>query len=210
MTSIVLGHDLSFCSRCLALFLSPVDWHLLDRSWQAARESKEALTEQLIERLVKLVISPQHVERLKERLDQARRIVYLGDNCGETVLDKLLIELIRDTYDPAVVFVSNTLPILNEATFQDVLSVSTDRAVQVVENGIPEPFTGTVLNRVSPTATALPEGSDLVISKGGGDYDTLTGEKGVGGKVSLFLRAKCHVYCSIHQLPPDALMIYNS
>ena len=63
------------------------------------------------------MISPEDVEGLKERLRNARRLVYLGDSCGEIVFDKLLIELIRETYDPEVVFVTRTLPVLNDATF---------------------------------------------------------------------------------------------
>lgn len=63
------------------------------------------------------MISSQHVEGLNESLHRARRIVYLGDNCGEIVFDKLLIELIRETYDSEVVFVTMTLPVLNDATF---------------------------------------------------------------------------------------------
>ena len=179
-------------------------------SIDAMRPPKEQPTEELIERLVELAIRPEDVEGLKERLGKARRIVYLGDNCGEIVFDKLLIELIREIYDPEVVFVTRTLPVLNDATFQDALAVGMDRVVRVVENGISEPFTGTTLEMVSPEVMALIEGSDLVISKGGGNYDTLTEEQEVRGKVSFFLRAKCHVYCSIHQVPLDALIVHNS
>lgn len=179
-------------------------------SLDAMRPPKEHPTQELIERLVEPPIRPEDVEGLKERLGEARRIVYLGDNCGEIVFDKLLIELVRETYDPEVVFVTRTLPVLNDATLQDALSVGMHRVVRVVENGIAEPFTGTVLEKVSPAVRALIEESDLVISKGGGNYDTLTEEEEVRGKVTFFLQAKCHVYRSIHQVPLDALIVHNS
>ncbi len=179
-------------------------------SLDAVPPPKEHPTQELIERLVESPIRPEDVEGLKERLGEARRIVYLGDNCGEIVFDKLLIELVRETYDPEVVFVTRTLPVLNDATLQDALSVGMHRVVRVVENGIAEPFTGTVLEKVSPAVRALIEESDLVISKGGGNYDTLAEEEEVRGKVTFFLQAKCHVYRSIHQVPLDALIVHNS
>jgi len=190
--------------------LEAVKLSIAGNSMDAMRPAKEQPTEELIETLVELAISPEDVEGLKERLGKARRLVYLGDNCGEIVFDKLLIELIRETYDPEVVFVTRTLPVLNDATFQDALAVGMDGIVRVVENGIPEPFTGTMLEKVSPEVRALIEGSDLVISKGGGNYDTLTEEEEVRGKVSFFLQAKCHVYCSIHRVPRGALIVHNS
>ncbi len=67
-----------------------------------------------------------------------------------------------------------------------------------------------MLEKVSPAVRALIEESDLVISKGGGNYDTLTEEEEVRGKVTFFLQAKCHVYRSIHQVPLDALIVHNS
>jgi len=190
--------------------LEAVKLSIAGNSTDALRPAKEQPTKEIIERLVKLDISPEDVEGLKERLGKARRLVYLGDNCGEIVFDKLLIELIRETYDSEVVFVTRTLPVLNDATFQDALAVGMDRVVQVVENGITEPFTGTTLEKVSPEVRALIEGSDLVISKGGGNYDTLTEEEDVRGKVSFFLPAKCHVYCSIYQVPLGALIVHNA
>ena len=190
--------------------LEAVKLSIAGNSMDATAPPREQPTEKLIESLFKLVISPEDVEELKERLGKARRLVYLGDNCGEIVFDNLLIELIRETYGPEVVFVTRTLPVLNDATFQDALAVGMDAVVRVVENGIPEPFTGTMLEKVSPEVRALIEGPDMVISKGGGNYDTLTEEEEVRGKASFFLQAKCHVYCSIHQVPRGALIVHNS
>jgi hypothetical protein len=190
--------------------LEAVKLSIAGNSMDAMRPPKEQPTQELIESLVEPPIRPEDVEGLKERLGEARRIVYLGDNCGEIVFDKLLIELIRETYGPEVVFVTRTLPVLNDAILQDALSVGIDTVVQVVENGITEPFTGTTLEKVSPEVRALIEGSDLVISKGGGNYDTLTEEEEVRGKVTFFLQAKCHVYCTIHQVPLGALIVHNS
>ena len=68
--------------------------------------------------------------QFEERLRRARTVVYLGDNCGEIVFDRLLIEMIRDRYGLDVIFVTRTLPVLNDATLQDAISVGMEEVAQ--------------------------------------------------------------------------------
>ncbi len=154
-------------------------------------------------------IDPFEMRQLKERLKRARMLVYLGDNCGEIVFDRLLIETIRDRYDLDVAFVTRTLPVLNDATLQDAISVGMEEVAHVVENGIPEPLPGTILEKASPQVRTLMEGADLIISKGGGNYDSLTEEGRLKGKVTFLFRAKCYPYCSLHRLSLGSLVVYN-
>lgn len=165
---------------------------------------------EIVGRLPKLVVRPEAVEELRRRLGEARRLVYLGDNCGEIVFDRLLIEVIRDTYDPEITFITRSVPILNDATLEDALAVGIDRVARIMENGIPEPLPATLLSKVSPELKALIEESDLVIAKGGGNHDILTEEGDLNGKVSFLVLAKCHPYCTIHQLPLGGLIVHNS
>jgi len=79
----------------------------------------------------------------------------------------------------------------------------------VAENGIPEPLPGTVLEKASPELKALMEEGDLIISKGGGNYDSLTEEEGLKGKVTFLFQAKCHPYCTLHRSPLGGLVLYN-
>jgi uncharacterized protein with ATP-grasp and redox domains len=80
---------------------------------------------------------------------------------------------------------------------------------QVIENGLPEPIPGTYVKRISSEVKTLIERSDMVISKGGGNYDSLTEEKGLKGKVSFLFLAKCYPYCNIHDVLLNAPVIYN-
>jgi uncharacterized protein with ATP-grasp and redox domains len=154
-------------------------------------------------------VSLKDIERMRERLRKARKIAYLADNCGEIVFDRLLIETIRETYDVEVTFVTRTLPVLNDATLEDALSVGIGSLAQVMENGIREPLPGTILKKASPELRGLIEGSDLLISKGGGNYDTLTEEENLRGKVSFLIRTKCHPYCAIHKVPLGTFIVHN-
>ncbi len=165
--------------------------------------------EKILKRWGQLEINIENLNRLKKRLKKARKLVYLGDNCGEIVFDKLLIEVLRKLYPLEIIFVTRTLPIMNDATFQDALSVGIEEVAQMMENGTPEPLPGTFLKMISRELRAEIESSDLVISKGGGNYDSLTEENEMEGKISFLLTAKCHPYCSIHQVTLSAPIIYN-
>jgi len=174
-----------------------------------AMVNRREKSEKIFEILQGHKIDPFEMRQLKERLKRARMLVYLGDNCGEIVLDRLLIETIRDRYDLDVIFVTRTLPVLNDATLQDAISVGMEEVAQVVENGIPEPLPGTVLQKASPQVRTLMEGADLIISKGGGNYDSLTEEERLKGKITFLFQAKCYPYCSLYRLPLGGLIVYN-
>ena len=190
--------------------LQAVKLAAIGNSMDLMGEAKEEPMREINETLSKFVVDSGAVEELKERIAKARRLVYLGDNCGEIVFDRLFIELIRETHDPDVTFVTRTIPILDDATLQDALKVGMDQVAQAMENGISEPLPGTILEKASPEVRGLIEESDLVISKGGGNHDTLTEEESLSGKVSYLVQAKCHPYCTIYQLPLGALIVHNS
>ena len=78
-----------------------------------------------------------------------------------------------------------------------------------MENKLPEPLPGTYLKRINSESKALIERSDLVISKGGGNCDSLTEQEKLKGKTSFLFLAKCYPYCHIHHVSLNAPVIYN-
>ena len=166
--------------------------------------------EQIIIKLEEFVINIENVETLKERLNNARRLVYFTDNCGEIVFDRLLLEVIRRIYDLDITIVTRTLPVLNDATLQDALFAGLGEIAEVVENGIDEPLAGTILAKVSPPVRALVEKADLLISKGGANYDCLTEEPTVEGKITYLFHGKCYPYCFENNVPMGTLIVRNS
>jgi uncharacterized protein with ATP-grasp and redox domains len=87
--------------------------------------------------------------------------------------------------------------------------VGIGKVAQIMENGLPEPLPGTFLKKINRELKEQIEASDLIISKGGGNYDSLTEEEGLKGKVSFLFLAKCHPYCSIHNVSLGAPIVYN-
>jgi len=189
--------------------LGAIKLAIAGNSIDAMTDVKGGAPEEIIERWDGLDIDIQNFNCMKERLKKTRRLVYLGDNCGEVVFDKLLIEVLLKTYHLEIVFITRTLPILNDVTLRDALSIGMGEVVQLGENGISEPLPGTSLKRIRSELRTLIERSDLVISKGGGNYDSLTEEERLRGKISFLFVAKCYPYCNIHRVSLNTPVIYN-
>ena len=111
-------------------------------------------------------------QRFEREVCKAENIVYLIDNCGEIVLDKLLIKQILRINDSVKInVIVRGKPVLNDCTTDDANQVGLDELVSVVDNGTGIP--GTVLDRISPKAKSLIDNADLIISKGQGNFETL-------------------------------------
>ncbi len=134
-------------------------------------------------------------------LDQSTQILYLGDNCGEIVFDKLLIDTIKIHYDVEVVFVVRSVPILNDATLGDAHAVAMENTAAVLENGIEGPLPGTILSRCSEKLRNLWSSADLVISKGGGNFDTLSEQENLSVTIYHMLMCKCVPYQDFFNIP---------
>lgn len=182
---------------------------ILANSIDAMTDIKGKSPEGVINKWDQFKIAQKELKRLRERLRKARHLVYFGDNCGEIVFDRLLIEVLLDRYSINVTYVTRTLPVMNDATYQDALTIGLEKVTRVVENGIREHLPGTFLKRIQPELKRLIERSDVVISKGGGNYDSLTEEETLKGKTFFLFLAKCYPYCYLHQATLNAPVIYG-
>jgi len=167
----------------------------------------------LIEEISKLInhswIDLGAVEELRRKIGETRKIIFLGDNCGEIVFDKLFIETLKNLYDVEVIYITRTIPVLNDALLQDALMVGMNEVSTVMENGIHDPLPGTFLSMVSEEVRDLVNDSNLVISKGLGNFDTLSEDETLRGKISFLLRGKCYPSCTAHRVPFGGLIIHH-
>jgi uncharacterized protein with ATP-grasp and redox domains len=137
-------------------------------------------------------LSNENYSKFKQQLHASNHLIYFGDNAGEIVFDKLFIETIKKLYQLEIVFVVRSVPTLNDATLAEAKSIGMDKIVRVIENGMDGPLPGTVLSRCSHEVNDLLRRSDLIISKGGGNFDTLDEErKHLQKKISFLLLSKC-------------------
>ena len=151
--------------------------------------------ENAIKGAVEAPLSRENFSAFEQQLKSSNHLVYFGDNAGEIVLDKLLIETIKRLHSTEVVFVVRSVPTLNDATLVEARSIGLPDIVSVIENGVNGPLPGTLLNRCSNDVKEVVNRSDLIISKGGGNFDTLDEErKNLDKKISFLLLSKCEPY----------------
>lgn len=117
-------------------------------------------------------------------LDQADNVLFIGDNAGECVFDRILIE----EMNKPTVYVVRDIPVINDATYDDAVQAGIDRVATIMSSGTKAP--GTVLKTCSGEFRALFNNSGFIISKGQGNYEGLSDEN---KPIFFLLKAKCHV-----------------
>ena len=133
-----------------------------------------------------------------EKLNSVDEILYLADNVGETVFDRLLIE----TLDKKVTYVVKSQPIINDATYQDAVDAGIDTIANVIESGTGCP--GTVLETCSPEFQEIFENADLILSKGQGNYEALCN---IDAPIFFLLKIKCALVADHVKAPEGSLVL---
>lgn len=140
---------------------------------------------QTIQQCLTAPFDPAVVEQLRRDAEIAGKILYLADNAGEIVFDRLLIEHLPT--EKITVAVKGS-PVINDATMEDAVAVGLTNIVPVIDNGADAP--GTILEICSETFRSHFEQADFVIAKGQGNYETLSE---VNKSTYFILKAKCSV-----------------
>jgi uncharacterized protein with ATP-grasp and redox domains len=155
----------------------------------------ESEVQSAIDESLTVPLDAQVLEAFRDRTTNAKDILYLADNAGEIVFDRLLIEqLPREK----VTLVVKGAPVINDATIEDAQIAGLTDIVNVIDNGSDAP--GTILESCSEDFRNRFNRADLVIAKGQGNYETINDTE----KDTFFiLRAKCpviarHLSCDIN------------
>lgn len=140
---------------------------------------------------------------LKNKLKSAQKILYLGDNAGEIVFDKLFIE--TNMQDKDVAFAVKGGPILNDVTIVDAVQTGMDKTARIISNGDDAP--STILSRCSDEFLSEFQSADLIISKGQGNLEGLfrLNDK----RIFFLLMVKCSVIADILKVKKGEYVIVN-
>ena len=144
-------------------------------------------------------------DALKNEILTGKKMVYLVDNCGEVVMDKILIRTIQKL-NPELqltVIVRGT-PVLNDVTMKEAKQVGLDKLSKVIDNGNNIP--GTWLAEISKEALSEIEEADFVISKGQGNFETL---QQCGKNIYYIFMCKCDMFANRFQVPKFSGMLLN-
>lgn len=123
-------------------------------------------------------------DKFKAHLDETDEILYIGDNAGESVFDKILIEEMRKS----VTYIVRDVPVINDATYEDAVQAGIDKVATILSSGTDAP--GTILNTCSAEFKRVYNNSKFIISKGQGNYEALSNEK---RPIFFLLKVKCPV-----------------
>lgn len=122
-------------------------------------------------------------------IKNAKKILYLGDNCGEICFDKLLIERIKALNSECKVwFGVRGEAVINDNIIEDAQLVGMDEVAEIISNG--DSSLGTILSRVSKEFLEVYKEADVIIAKGQANYESLSEEK---ENIYFLLMTKCKV-----------------
>lgn len=134
-----------------------------------------------------------NVAELIDELKRGKTLLYLGDNCGEICLDKILVKQIK-ALNPRldIYFGTRGAAVVNDSIEEDAYAVGIDKYANVVSNG--DYSLGTVLERASDKFKEIYKKADVVIAKGQANYESLSEEK--DKSIYFMLMTKCEVIAS--------------
>ncbi len=119
-------------------------------------------------------VDERELAALREDLSTGKRLVYCLDNCGEIVLDKLLLkEIGRQHPQLKLTALVRGKEVLNDVTREDAEAVGLPDVAEVMDNGTG--IAGTELSRLPPEAEKALREADVILSKGQGNFETLHG-----------------------------------
>jgi uncharacterized protein with ATP-grasp and redox domains len=119
-----------------------------------------------------LPLSAAEYRSFSVAVNSAHRILYLCDNAGEIVFDRVLIETLRDRGKDVTAAVKGT-PVINDATLADANVAGLTECAAVIDNG--NDGIGTLLEACSPRFMDVFRAADFIISKGQANFETLSG-----------------------------------
>jgi len=145
---------------------------------------------------------------LKAALENARTLLYLGDNAGEIVLDKVFIRTIKQFYpDLQVYYATRGKPIVNDVTEEDAYAVKMDAYAAVINNGCDIP--GTILSLCPDSFVKIFNEADVIIAKGQGNFESLNGTTNHKNLFYLFL-CKCSHFMNTFGVAQNEMVLIQN
>ena len=144
---------------------------------------------------------PKDYEELKNKIKEAKEIILIGDNAGESVFDRCLIETLEEK-DKIVKYVVKSKPIINDVTREDA---EASQIKNIIESG--SKFSGTVVYSLSNEFRNILKKAELIIAKGQANYETLSNEN---LPIFFLLKVKCEPISRATGYPTGSFLVLKS
>jgi len=155
--------------------------------------------EKCIEKEMEKEFSICDLALMEKKLESASNILIIGDNTGETVFDKVMIECFPKIN---ITYAVRSEPIINDATKEEAVASGLDEVARIVSTGCNAP--GAILEDCSDEFIDIYHKSDIIISKGQGNYEALSDEE---GNLFFLLKAKCPMIARRLQVDLNAYVL---
>lgn len=166
---------------------------------------KEEKLNEILETAKELTLNISELSNMKNDLHKAEKLVYITDNCGEIVLDKLLMKIILKKYPHlSINIVVRGDNVLNDATVDDALQVGLDKIAPIFSNG--SNIAGTSLEKISAKSREIIDSADVIIAKGQANFETM---RYCGKNVYYLFMCKCKMFSERFNVKQFSPMIIN-
>ena len=155
-----------------------------------------------IETIIHKNLAINDYELFRNRLERADTILYIGDNAGESVFDRLLIE--QFAYKKVIYSVRGT-PVINDVVEKDAKRAGIDKFAKIISSGSATP--GIILSKCCEKFKEIFMKADMIISKGQGNYEGMSEE---GREIFFLLKVKCEVLARDIGVPINSLVLMGS
>lgn len=158
--------------------------------------------ESVIKDSLKKDLTVKDIEEFENSLKNNDRVLYLVDNTGEIVFDKLLLSKIKE-YGLDITIAVKSVPILNDACMKEALDAGLDEFGEIVEIGCGT--VGYVDSEISEEFRQIFDSHKFIISKGMGNYEGLSEIDLSDKEIYFLLCAKCntiakHIGVNLHDM----------
>lgn len=156
-----------------------------------------------IDKALTAKLAIDHSKQLEQKLKNPKLVLYLGDNAGEIVFDKLFIKTINH---PNLIYVVRGGPVINDATIKDAEYIGMSNAAKVISNEYDAP--STIVHKSGKVFQQYFEKADLIISKGQGNLEGLItlNDK----RIFFLLMVKCDVMAELLKVKKESFVVYST
>ena len=137
------------------------------------------------------------------RFEEAKQVLVVGDNVGEHLFDKVMLERFKGLKpDVELFYAVRGVPIINDVTLKEADEAGIDTVATVIDSGVDTP--GLVLERANEAFKTLFDRVDLIIAKGMGNFECL--ESREDPRLFMLFKVKCDVVSQVLGVPAGALV----
>lgn len=156
-----------------------------------------------INKVLESDLAIDHSAQLREALASAKSVLYLGDNAGEIVFDRLFIQTINHKN---LTYAVRGGPVINDATMEDAEYTGLTKIVNVISSEYDAP--STVPEKSGKIFRKHFHEADIIISKGQGNLEGLVSLN--DSRIFFLLMVKCDVMAEFLKAEKENFVVFNN